>query len=326
MSATLADEVERRMDSSPPGVAALDPYAPGKPGRRSGVRPRRPLAPRPAPPPLASIGIVALLIVSALCGWFVLQALVLGGLEEARAQNVMYSQLREQLAAQTAPTGGAIEPGQPVAILTIPTLGLQQVLIEGTASGDLQSGPGHRRDTPLPGQAGASIAYGRAATYGGPFRSIPSLQVGDGIQVTTGQGVFVYRVEGVRRAGDPLPATLKSGAGRLTLVSCEGTGVLAAVMPTSTVYVDATLQGVAVTGPAGRPLAVPDAEKALQGDTSVVPSLALGLQGLLVAVVGVVLLRQRLPGRVTWIVAVPVLVAFAWLATDAAMQLLPNLI
>ena len=33
--------------------------------------------------------------------------------------------------------------------------------MEGTSSGTLMSGPGHRRDTPFPGQAGVSVIVGR---------------------------------------------------------------------------------------------------------------------------------------------------------------------
>ena len=37
--------------------------------------------------------------------------------------------------------------------MQIPAIGLHDVVIvEGTDSGDLRDGPGHRRDTPLPGQ------------------------------------------------------------------------------------------------------------------------------------------------------------------------------
>lgn len=326
MTTTLEDEVRL------PGTTALSTDMPRDPRRlvrptvRAGVRPRKPPPPRPETPRAAAIAITAMLVVASLCGWFLLQVLVLSGLEESRAQNVLYSQLREELAAQTAPTGGAIEPGSPVAVLDVPTLGLQQVVVEGTASGDLQAGPGHRRDTVLPGQAGVSIVYGRAATYGGPFRSVMTLRPGDGIRVTTGQGEFVYRVDAIRRAGDPAPGALASGGGRLTLVTVEGSGVLAAVAPSSTVYVDATLQGDAVTGPAGRPGAVPDAEKALGRDTSVLPELALALQGLLLAVGAASVLRTRLPGRVTWVLTVPVLVALAWAVVDAGVQLLPNLL
>ena len=130
----------------------------------------------------------------------------------------------------------------------------------------------------------------------------------------------------MRRAGDPLPPAPADGGGRLTLVTAEGVGALAAISPTTTVYVDATLVGDAATGPAGRPAAVPESEKAFGRDGSVLPVLALRLQALLLAVCGAVVLRRRLPARATWVIAAPVLVALTWLVTDAAVQLLPNLL
>jgi sortase A len=66
--------------------------------------------------------------------------------------------------------------GTPVALLEIPRLGLREVIVEGTSSDPMMSGPGHRRDTPLPGQVGTSVIAGWRATYGGPFRSIDQLR------------------------------------------------------------------------------------------------------------------------------------------------------
>jgi len=48
-------------------------------------------------------------------------------------------------------------------------LNLSQVVVGGTSAGDLESAPGHRRDTALPGQVGVSLIYGRAVTFGAPF-------------------------------------------------------------------------------------------------------------------------------------------------------------
>ncbi|MEZ0449011.1 class E sortase [Cellulomonas sp. ICMP 17802] len=290
------------------------------------VRPRPPAPPRPEAAPAAAVTATALLVLGSLCAWFALHLLVLGGFEQARSQQMLYAQLRVQLADQTAPLGGPIPIGDPVALLTIPTLGLQQVVVEGTASGDLLAGPGHLRSTVLPGQAGVAVLFGRSATYGAPFRAVPSLRAGDGIEVTTGQGRFVYRVDAVRRAGDPLPAPPATRGGRLTLVTTVGHGLTGALAPAEVVYVDATLRGDAAVGEPGRPASVPDAEAPLGIDTAVLPVLAAAMQGLLLAVVGTVLLRRRLPARVLWIVAAPVLVGLAWVTTDALARLLPNLI
>jgi sortase A len=270
--------------------------------------------------------VVALVVVAVLAGWLLLQLVGLSGLAQTRAQQVLNAQLREELAAQTAPAGGVIEPGSPVALLVVPTLGLREVVVEGTASGDTMSGPGHRRDTVLPGQAGISILYGRSTAYGAPFRGITLLREGDGIRVTMAQGEFTYRVDGVRREGDPSPAALPAGGGRLTLVTAEGDGPLAGITPSRTVYVDATLVGDAAVG-AGHLGVIPEAEKALAGDTGVVPLLSLCLAGLLTAAAATTAaLLRGIPRGAVWVMAAPVLVACAWASADQALQLLPNLL
>jgi len=257
--------------------------------------------------------------------WFVLQVLVLSGFSQARDQHLLYEDFRHQLAAATAPTGPIVPPGEPVALITAPEIGLSQVVVEGTASGDLLAGPGHRRDTVLPGQTGISLVYGRSSTYGGPFRHITDLERGDEIVVQTGQGRTVFEVDGVRRAGDTLPTPPTSEQARLTLVTAEGSGALAGLRARDTVYVDAT----AAKGqpfPAGRPTAVPDSEHAMSVETGSLPMLALAL-GLLVALTaGVVAARQRWSVALVWVIASPVAIALAWFTTDVVMRLLPNLI
>lgn len=266
------------------------------------------------------------LTVVAIAGlWFVVQLMFLGGLGEHRAQETGYADLRANLAAATAPTGGVIEPGTPVALMSIPRLGLQQVVREGTAAGDLLSGPGHRRDTPLPGQLGVSMIYGRAATYGAPFGTIATLSPGDQIGVVTQQGDRLFVVDGVRRPGDPLPPALTADGARLTLVSAAGTGPLPALSPSGVVYVDATLRGKPFVPKAGRPAAVPESEQTMASDHSALPLLTLCLAALVAAAAGVVWARSRWSASLVWVIAAPVVIALAWAGTDVAMRMLPNL-
>ncbi|MDT4935002.1 MAG: sortase, partial [Pseudonocardiales bacterium] len=206
---------------------------------------------------------------SVILGWSIFYALAVSSLQADHSQGVLYSKLREQLAAQTAPFGGQITPGSPVALLTMKTSGLHDtVVVEGTASHDLMSGPGHRRDSPMPGQAGVSVLYGRSTMFGGPFSGIASAHAGDAITITTGQGQFTYLVQDVRRAGDPFPAPLESGGGRITLVTAESDGWQRGWAASHALYVDAALQGNTVATPPGRLGGVPKAETALQGDPS----------------------------------------------------------
>ena len=74
----------------------------------------------------------------------------------------------------------------------IPVIGLDQVVVEGTNTPDLQKGPGHYTGTPMPGQAGNAAVAGHRTTYGHPFYNLDGVKVGDPIVFTTLQGIFVY--------------------------------------------------------------------------------------------------------------------------------------
>lgn len=267
----------------------------------------------------------ALTMLTLVCLWTVLQLLVLGALSQQRAQDLLYGELRTQLAGATAPVGPVVPVGDPVALLSIPAISLEQVVVEGTASGDTLAGPGHRRDTPLPGQEGTAVVYGRAATYGAPFAQLTELVPGDEIAVVAGQGRIRFQVLGVRRAGEPLPPPPDAGRARLTLVTAEGSGRLSALTPETTVYVDAEATK-AFPAPAGRPTAVPLSETAMASDRGAMPLLALHLALLLALTLGVIATRQRWSPALVWVVASPLALALAWASTDVVMRLLPNLI
>lgn len=325
---TMIDPPDTPEATTPPHQDAAPPW------RRRAARPRRPARPAPARRPaapadgpdvgwsVASSSFTMLAIVSL---WVVLQLLVLSTVSQTRAQDLLYDELRHQLGEATAPVGPIVDPGEPVALLRIPALGLEQVVVEGTGSGDLLAGPGHRRDTVLPGQAGTSVVYGRAATYGAPFGEITTLHPGDQIEVVNGQGTTVYRVAGVRRAGDPLPQPVATDAARLTLVTAEGSGRLGSLAPDSVVYVDADAPK-GFPAPSGRYPGVPASELAMTADTSALPLLALCFALLLALTLGIVAARQRWRTALVWVVAAPVAIALSWATTDVAMRLLPNLI
>ncbi|MEH3033682.1 MAG: sortase [Aeromicrobium erythreum] len=268
----------------------------------------------------------ALAVVSVITIWFLAQMLVLGGLEHERSQDRLYGDFRAELADGTAPTGGVVAPGRPVALMSVPSLGIQEVVVEGTSSGHLLGGPGHRRDTVLPGQAGVSVLYGRSTTFGRPFDAMLHDAVGRHLQVVTGQGRSTYRIERIRRPGDPVAAPPAEGQGRMTLVTSEGSGPLAALRPGRVVYVEASLQSKAFAPGGQRVNTIASSERPMAGDASVLPMLALTLGGLLVAVVGVVLARRRFGPLVTWTLAVPVVAALGWFAGDLALHLFPNVV
>lgn len=293
------------------------------PGRRA--RPRAVAAPVRLP---AEITVVteALTVLAVVCGWVLLQLLVLGGVSHDRAQHVLYDELRTDLAAATAPVGGVIDPGTPVALMSVAKHDIDTVVVEGTASAQTLTGPGHRRDTVLPGQPGTAVVYGRSSTFGAPFGGLADLRRGDRITTVTGQGRAVYEVRSVRRAGDPLPQPLAAGAGRLTLVSAQGQGRLAALSPGAVLYVDADLVSKPFELGAARPQGVPASEQPMGRDTGALPLLVLVLAGLGIVAGAATYARARLGRARTWVLAAAPIAALAWLATDLAMGLLPNVI
>lgn len=286
-------------------------------------RPAEPLEPLPE---AATVASTSFLVMAMVCLWFILHVLVLGGLEQHRAQDRLYGEFRTQLAAATAPTGGIIPPGSPVALLRIPHLGLAQVIVEGTSAGVMLNGPGHRRDTVLPGQAGVSIVYGRARAFGASFRDLATKAVGEDLSFVTAQGTSAYRIEGVRRAGDPIPPLLKANEGRVTFVAAEGNGRLSMLSAGHVIYIDAALKSKSFTAPAGRLNAISPAEMPMASDTSAMPVLALLLGALAVATVGIVFARRRFGLVLSWVIGAPIILALAWMASDLAMYLLPNLL
>jgi sortase A len=313
------------------GTPTMTPATPASaPPVRRPPRQVRPIRPGEPAETLYLISSACTIIVL-VCAWVLVQMLVLGRISETRAQHLLYSQYRTELATETAPTGALdyngdpVAEGSPVALLSIPRIGLNDaVVVDGTASGDLLDGPGHLRTTPLPGSIGTSLVMGRSTTYGAPFADITSLRPGDTIDVLGAQGRVTYTVKDVRRAGDPIPASPTGPkAGRLILASADGSGFLSVLRPRDVVYVDADTSTAYPAGPVYP--SVPDAEKAMQHDTSALPLLVLLLAFLAGLVLAVSIARRYVRTALVWLVSAPAAIALAWAVTDQVMRLLPNL-
>lgn len=88
--------------------------------------------------------------------------------------------------------------GDAIGRIRLPSLDRSYYLVEGTRKGDLRKGPGHYRDTPLPGEPGTVGIAGHRTTHGAPFRHIDSLERGDRVVVEMSDAAYVYRVERTR--------------------------------------------------------------------------------------------------------------------------------
>lgn len=125
-------------------------------------------------------------------------------------------------APRPAPASAAPADGQPVGVIQIPAIGVDQVVVQGTSTDDLRSGPGHYAGTPLPGQAGNAAIAGHRTTYGHPFYNLNEVVRGDPVVVTTRQGVFTYRVDDVSIVSPSDSSVLApTTAAELTLTTCN---------------------------------------------------------------------------------------------------------
>lgn len=86
-------------------------------------------------------------------------------------------------------------PGKAVAILVIPRMDLNMVVVEGTDTESLKKGPGHYSDTAYPWDPHGRVGIaGHRTTYGAPFWSLEKLLEGDRITLKTEYGIYNYRV------------------------------------------------------------------------------------------------------------------------------------
>jgi len=87
-----------------------------------------------------------------------------------------------------------IHNGDAIGRIDVPRIGHTYNVIQGTDTGDLESGPGHYPTTALPGMGQTVGIAGHRTTYLAPFRFINNLRRGDKIIVTMPYGVFTYVV------------------------------------------------------------------------------------------------------------------------------------
>ncbi len=272
----------------------------------------------------------ALLTVSVLLLGICAQLVLLSPLQHRAAQTAGFDTLRGELAAgtvavsQTDQRGRLLTPGTPLMLLEIPQLHVREVVFEGTDSDVLAKGPGHRRDTLLPGQAGTSVIMARAAAYGGPFGHLEDLTPGTTFRITTGQGRFTFRVLDLRHAGDRAPAAPAAGKGRVVLMTATGPPYL----PKGVLRLDADLVGNAADTPALRiaPETLPSNELPLRGGSVIWWELVLWLQALAAASVAAVWAWFRWGRRQTWIVFTGLLGAIGLQMAEQVTRLLPNLL
>jgi sortase A len=120
------------------------------------------------------------------------------GLYTARQQDVLRGELQQRIEDPRA-RPGTVLPGDAYAIIRIPSIELNDVVVQGTTTDALKKGPGHYEKTsdPWDGRGRVGIA-GHRTTYGAPFWSLDRVREGDDVFLRTELGGFRYEVTGIR--------------------------------------------------------------------------------------------------------------------------------
>lgn len=200
---------------TPTGPAAAEEPPASTPQRRRWLRWGSP----------GHITIVVLAWIAAALLGIVLVWFGVGPLLQQREQHALLSQYRtdvDHAANEAGGLGGVSTPtrapsfGDPVAIVEINRLHLQQVVVEGVGPQETRRGPGHVPGTAGLGQPGNSAVVGRRAGFGGTFANLGDLRHGDKIVVVTTEGRSLYRVKSVRTV------SVSSGSGTSTSEVASG--------------------------------------------------------------------------------------------------------
>ncbi len=245
----------------------------------------------------------------------------LTGALEARDQRSLLARFRQGIITHHLddPRHG-LTPGGPIALLDIPAIHVNQVVVEGTTPQLLKSGPGHVRAAPLPGEFGNAIIAGHRTTYGAPFRNLDRLRKGEPIEVTTGQGAFSYIVTLVYHVKTGQPDVFNGSAdSRITLVSADPP-----LTAKGRVVVVGLLQGDPVAVAQRPPVPVGNGELGLASDPAGGALALVWGQVLLLAIYLSRRLYRRWNHSVTYLLATPVLVALTLLLFENLDRLFPG--
>jgi len=112
--------------------------------------------------------------------------------------------------------------GSAVGRIVVPQIGASYVVVNGTDTDDLKSGPGIYSETSFPGISGTTAIAGHRTTYLAPFRNINLLRPGNHIMLYMPYAHFTYTVLGQRVVAptDVRAAVSQAGYSRLVLSAC----------------------------------------------------------------------------------------------------------
>jgi sortase A len=136
-------------------------------------------------------------------------------------QRQLSAQWERQNAPSTATPPKAQDPREQMTRLSIPSIDLDAIVVEGTTNKQLAIAPGHMTETAAPGENGNVVITAHRDTF---FRHIFDLKKGDEILVRRAGKSFQYLVEKKFVVKPSETWVMRpSGDARLTLLTCYPT-------------------------------------------------------------------------------------------------------
>jgi sortase A len=131
--------------------------------------------------------------------------------------------VRAQVAEAARDFQRRLRDGKPMGRLVVRRMGLRVIFVQGTNwAHDLSKGPGHYKQTSVPGLGRTTAIAGHRTTFGAPFRHIDRLHRGDLVALELPYGTFRYRVLGHRVvASNDWSIIRQRGFDELVLSACH---------------------------------------------------------------------------------------------------------
>ncbi len=179
---------------------------------RSGIsrlRQKRPTPRKLIPPVLMVLGVVLLFYVaSQYWGMY-------------HTQEQLAREWEHQAATANVPGHAALSPQDMLTRVIVKKIGLDAIVVEGASRKQLSEGPGHMKETAMPGEVGNAVITGHRDTF---FRHIYELNKGDEIVVRRAGQVFRFEVTGKKIVYPEDVSVIRPTAdAQLTLITCYPT-------------------------------------------------------------------------------------------------------
>ena len=135
-----------------------------------------------------------------------------------RSQQRLEAEWERQAASYNTPAPAVIPPDQMLTRVVIPKIGLDAIVVEGASRKELSEGPGHMKETAMPGETGNAVITAHRDTF---FRHIYELVKGDRVQVRRAGRLFTYEVTGKKIVmPDDVSVIRQTPDPQLTLITC----------------------------------------------------------------------------------------------------------